>query len=317
MGKPLTTDNLVKTVKRRAMLPTEQVTFTKSDFIDIINEEMDLGITEHIMKVSEEYLVYYEDLDLVSGKKNYKIPSRAIGNKLRGALLIASDSTTYELSRVELEDLPFFQDSYYVDYDKYSFYVQNDELIFINEVPTTSSKLRMYFYIRPSYLVEDKYSAVVQSIDTNTGTIVVDKIPNTFDTSKLFDFTIKKVPNKILSYDIPVVSINSATKSIVFNASNIPDTLEVGDYLTLAGESIVPQTPVELHPLLAQRAAVACLEAIGDTDGLNVALRKLAQIEKSTLNIMENRVESASQKVNNLNSPLRSVFRNRRGRRGY
>ena len=41
----------------------------------------------------------------------------------------------------------------------------------------------MYFYMRLSALVEDKYGSTITSINTTTGEIVVDNIPSTFNNS--------------------------------------------------------------------------------------------------------------------------------------
>ena len=38
MAKPLKTDKLIRSIKRRAMIPEDQVTFDTEDFLEMINE---------------------------------------------------------------------------------------------------------------------------------------------------------------------------------------------------------------------------------------------------------------------------------------
>jgi len=298
MSKILTTDKLVTSVKRRGMLPSDQITFTKQDIIDILNEEMDIGVLPHLLSSHEEYLVNYTDQTMSAGVRGYSIPYRAIGNKLRSALLVDANGNTTDMTRVELEDVEDSQNL------TYAFYVQNNQLIILGNIPSTVQSLRMHYYLRPSELVENKYAATVTNINTATGEVAVDQIPSNFQTSALYDFTGAKTPNKLFTYDIATVAINTTSKIMTFSTDDLPAELGVGDYITINEESIAPQVPTELHPLLAQRAAVHCIEALGDMQGLQLAQRKLKEMEAATINLIENRVESAPQKINNTRGPL-------------
>jgi len=305
MAKILTTDNLVTSLKRRAMIPTDAATFTKTDLIAILNEEVDVGLVPYLLSVHEEYLVYTVDESFTAtGQQTFKIPERAIGNKLRGAAIVDSAGNLLNLTKVEIDELDIFQNEYDNFGDEYTYYVKNDSIIVTSTAGITGS-LRMYFYMTPSELVEDKFGAVIQSINTTTGEIVVDKIPSTFTNGASYDFTKNKSPNIILNYD-KVAAINTATKVITFNTTDIPSNLVVGDYITLAGESIVPHLPRELHPILAQRAAIHCLHALGD-DRVQMAEAKLVQMERNVIDLIDNRVETSTQKIANFNSPLRQT----------
>ena len=76
------------------------------------------------------------------------------------------------------------------------------------------------------------------------------------------------------------------------------------DLVTLAGETIIPQIPDELHSMLAQRVACRCLEALGDQQGLQAANLKLAEMEAKSATLINDRIESSPQKIVNRNSPL-------------
>ena len=177
MAKILTTDALVTSVKRSAMLPIDEVTFGKQGIIDILNEEVDLGLTSHLLSVHEEYLVNFIDIPVNPDSNEYEIPSRAIGNKLRGAFFLNSNLDMWKLTRVELEDVQTLDRNSTQSHYSNAFYVENDKIIVLNRTIGNAEYVRLYFYMKLSELVENKYAAVIQSIDTSTTEVIVDKNP--------------------------------------------------------------------------------------------------------------------------------------------
>jgi hypothetical protein len=98
--------------------------------------------------------------------------------------------------------------------------------------------------------------------------------------------------------------MNTTAKTITFT-TDLPDGLMVGDYVCLAGETVVPQVPVDVIPLLEQSVVCKVLESIGDVDGLKMANARLEKLEARLLTIIDNRIESPGKKVVNLNSFIR------------
>jgi hypothetical protein len=110
-------------------------------------------------------------------------------------------------------------------------------------------------------------------------------------------------PNFSLGGSLLVTRVQSGTNTIV-------DTnIGVGDVMALTEQTIIPQIPVELQPMLAQRVAMRCLEALGDTEGLQMAAAKLQEMEIKTGAIISSRVEGAPLKVANRHSFLNSFRR--------
>jgi hypothetical protein len=143
--------------------------------------------------------------------------------------------------------------------------------------------------------------------------LTLSALPATFLQNKFFDFVQNVSPNKIIHYDRRFNAINQVSKQISFIATDIPDII-VGSYITLAEETFVPNIPTELHPILAQRVAVSCLEAMGDEQNKQSAERKLAAMEKDAGTFLDNRVEGAMQKIKSRHSPLVNTL-NTLGRR--
>jgi hypothetical protein len=143
--------------------------------------------------------------------------------------------------------------------------------------------------------------------------LTLSTLPAKFLQNNFFDFVQNVSPNKIIHYDKRFNAINQVSKQISFVATDIPDVI-VGSYITLAEETFVPNIPTELHPILAQRVAVACLEALGDEQNKQSAERKLATMEKDAATFLDNRVEGAMQKIKSRHSPLVNTL-NTLGRR--
>lgn len=295
MAKPLTTSKLIDSVKQRAMLPTNDKTFSEDDFIEILNEEMDTGIVPKVIKQHEEYYTVFEDIPTESGKTRYRIPYRAIGNKLRDIAYVDSAGNISELSRISLEELSEYQSNNVSDIDEV-FYLESNEVVF-PRISAGTGTLRFYFHLRPNSLVTENKVGRITGINRTTGTITVSNFPSEFSNLPLMDFISHQSPNRIEAYDVQPVSVNVTAKEVVFNVDDIPSELKVGDYLCQQQETVIPQIPVEMHTMLAQKAAIYCLEALNDSEGLANAQRKMERMEGDIDVLINNRVEGAPKKV--------------------
>lgn len=304
----LTSDKLIKTIKRRASMPTDNATFSNDDLLEMVNEEVLMFGVPQLLSMHEEHLVTYKDVQLEQNKKKYAIPYRAVGAKLREVLIVDSSGNIMgDLSRISLEDLPDYRSSNSQNTTVY--YIENNNIVLVGDVPATLF-LRMYYYLKPNAVVEMSKVATIGSIDLNTGVISLNNFPKEFSNLPDMDFIGAKSPNKTYSFDITPTSSNSNTKTVTFNPNDIPDELSVGDYVCVKEESPVPQLPEELHPVLAQRVAIACLEAQGDNENLALAMTKLSKMENSTNDIINNRVEGSNEKIVNKNSTLKATLSN-------
>jgi len=147
----------------------------------------------------------------------------------------------------------------------------------------------------------------------NVKKLRLDNLPQKFLSNSYFDFVQNVSPNKILNYDARVNTINQLSKEISFPVSDVTEVV-VGSHINLAEQTFVPNIPTELHPILAQRVAVSCLEAMGDEQNKQSAERKLAKMEQDAGTFLDNRVEGAAQKIKSRHSPLVNTL-NTLGRR--
>lgn len=316
MAKILTTSELIETALRRAMIPSDQSTFEDEDIIDIMNEELGIHVLPMVLRAHEEYYVVPELIPLEQNKSKYKIPYRAIGNKLRDLHFSDNAGALYEMTRINSEDVSEYNNGFYrYRYNKnIPFYLEGDSVVLLSDQERDGC-LRASYYLRPNDLVLEKRGSIIQSIevDTDTTTFTLDQFPEHFATTSLFDFIQHKSPNKISGFDVSVVSTNPTLKTITFNNTDIEGfDLTTDDHIMKAEETFVAQLPTELQAILAQRTAVKMLEALGDAQGMQLAQNELERMEYNAQSLIDNRVEGAPQKITNRHSILKTTIGNNR-----
>ena len=300
----LTTEELIRSIKVRAMVPINQDTFTEDDIINFINDEMMLGLVPSILLEREEYLVGPPYIvPILPNISEYALPERSIGNKLREVNYKDQMGNDYEMTRIAVDDRYNYLMNTITTQNWKQFYVQGPTLTLFpkaGESPTGS--LVMWYYLRPNNLVKTEKVGTITSIDRTNGRITLSAVPSSFAVDHLYDFVKRKSPHNIITFDNPIVSLNISSKIITIDPALIPSSLQVGDIISSAGETNIPNVPTELHQVLAQRVACRILEGLGDSVGLQNAMAKLVEMETKTQTLIDNRVEGAPRKVVNRNN---------------
>ena len=299
MSRILTGDKLVESIRNRAMIPDDTSVYTDDNLLGIANEEIDVQLLDKLLSLHEEHLT--TNVEVPRNETGaYEIPYRAVGNKIRDITMIRGGNL-YELTQVSIGELSDYidnDDNYTNGLDK--FYVEHNQIKLVQ--PSRSyDTLRMYFHIRPNFLTKLEKAGVISSIVTSDTEVTYNftTMPSAFTAALLYDIVGYRTPNKIKSYDITPVEVNTSLKYIKFTKSDISALSEivVGDYICQAEESPVPNIPTEMHPVLAQLAAVHVLEAMGDTEGLTNAQKRLDRMQKSVMMLVDDRVELAPKKI--------------------
>lgn len=319
MAKVNTASVLIEGIKRRASIPENQATFQAEDFLAFADEELLLGIVPNIMSLHEDYFIFEINVPLEDGKTEYEIPSRAAGNKLRDLQYKPDPKTYIEMSRIGIGDrFANYNDGLLVDMKRY--YLKNNKVVVSGALSSsTGGQLCFIFYIKPSQLVLEDRIGIIQGInDLNNGQtkIVLNAMPDNFNTSIKYDVYKSESPSTILEIDMVPISINVVERSVTFNTEDIPALLKIGDHLSQAGEATIPQIPNEFHAMLEQMVACRVLEAQGDTQGLQNAMQKLESMTTAGGNLIDNRVDDSPQKIVNRHGLLRTASA-RKYNRGY
>lgn len=302
MSRILTGDKLIASVRKRTMVPDDTSIFTDQDILDVIDEEIDAEVLEKLIVLHGENLTIHKDFPK-NDDGSYAIPYRAVGNKLRDVSLLRGDSL-YELSQVSMGELPDYSyisnGSNFVD----NFYVQNNKIKLIQNTRSYDS-IRMYFHLRPNTLTKLEEAGIISAIvvDENAGTVTfsLSQVGKNFAANLDYDIIGKRSPNKIHGYDLLPISVTTGTSgNIVFNKTDIDPFLSditTGDYVTLAEQTPVPNMPTEMHPIIAQAAAINILESLSDTEALTNAQKRMMKMTSAIQTLIDDRVELAPKKI--------------------
>jgi len=123
----------------------------------------------------------------------------------------------------------------------------------------------------------------------------------------VFDIRVKAVANP--SVGVYVLKVNRSDLLIPLSTGyNFPPLIagiQTGDYVCLAGESIIPQLPPDLHNMLAEKTAARILASLGDQAGHAMANDKIKEMEYRQGTLLNDRVDGAPQKITSRHSILR------------
>lgn len=301
---PYTASYLLADIKRRGQIPeTSDGSYGIDDLLGMVSDEVQTYMTTLLMGVREEWFVRASDQQLVGNQTTYNIPQRAIGSKLR-QVLIGQDPNWLVVQRVE----PKQTYGYYYGFTPASFpnsgfgagYVFQNTTIKLLSVSYGGPTLRMLYFLRPNRVVAETACGTITAINTNTKQVTISVVPDngTFTNGTSYDF-IRSYPGfDTLAFD----QVATISGSVLTFSNSLPDGLAVGDFLALAGESPIPQLPVEMHPLLAQRVVVKVLEGSGDPK-VAFAQQMCEEQRQAALTLLTPRSEGDSRYLTNFHGP--------------
>lgn len=302
MANPYTADALLlPALKRRGMLPNTAETLADTDYYALANDEIQSYIVPLLMKAREEHLVYTQDLTLTAGQEAYQIPYRAAGSKVRDVLVSNSTTSGFtQLNRIEPERTGDFGAT-----GSPSGYRFEGSNIIIMPSPTTGGTLRLKYVMMPNRLVTITAAAQIATVNTTAKTVTLVSTPATFVTGTSFDIVRAKPGFDTLEMD-NVATLSAGTWTFT---DALDTTIVAGDYVCLAGESPIPQIPLSLHPLLAERVVMRSLEALGDPKAQTARIAA-QELEKMALTLLSPRSDGSARAVVNRYGPgFRSSWR--------
>jgi len=293
-----TITSLIASVKRRCSVPTAQSLFQNTDFAKLLSEEMQSIIVPIIMSEQEDYFIHYKDMTIDGTTKEFRIPDRAIGGKLKDVGFYNSAGDTLNLRpRLSIDDYGNRRGNFVHDLTGY--YLRDNKIVFKPAPNNTGETLRVYYYRRPSNLVQLSESGKITAIDTDTKVVTIDTVQSSWTTANTFDLIRGRGMFQSLGDDLAITAMPDSS-SLTFTET-LPTDLAVGDYVALAGKSPIAQIPYEAHHLLAQLGAIKVNEALGDMQGMQMAQSKYDVLVNAMIRSINNRVDGSPRKVTNRN----------------
>lgn len=283
-----TTADLISSIKSKALIPSNQSTYTATDLLQLADEEIHTGLLPLILATREEYLKAYKDFAV--GTSDYYVPERAIGESVSDVVRVVN-SREYPITRLEPEEAHLYQ-------DELAYFLRDNRIVF-TQTPTET--IRVHYSKRPSHLIETTSCGKVTAV--SGADITLDQVPSTFTTSLAYDVVSPSAPRTSRAMDASISAINS----LVVTFTSAPSGIAVGDYVCLAGQSPVVGIPYDLIPVLVRRVVVAVLDGLGDDEAMKRAQAKLNEAEAGVAKLLEPRVEKSLHKISNLHSVMRRI----------
>ena len=291
-----TSTGLIAQLKRRALVPTSQNLFTNSDIIAILNEELQNRIVPYVLAVREDYFLTYKEYVQDGSTTEIDIPYDAIGNKINQINLYTAttdDSFFASVPRLTVSQINDYFGGYYIEGNKIKIFPQ----------PISSGNLRIYYYRRPSEIVETTRTPIISTVNTNTSIICNINIPTNITTGAAIDIVKSSQP-----WDTVKKTTAGTVSSATILLSDTSD-IEVGYYVCNRDESPFAQIPQDTIPLLIQAVYLRMMEYMGDTNGLNAALLTYAQMESDNRNLISPRVDAQPKKISSKNRLQRYLWK--------
>jgi hypothetical protein len=274
------------------MNANNQNLFTDSDMVRIASEELQAVLIPFIESVKGEYWVKYQDVPFISGTTLYTLPQRATGIKLRDVCLTDRQGNEVLLNRINLEDM---KSSWaYAPY-QFGFYPQDNQvkLVLGNLIGSGNyASVRMRYFRRPNTLVNTDQAGQILNINTLTNEVTLTYAPTTWTTATQFDVINSMSPFDSRGDDLTITGI----AGFILTFTTLPTDLSVGDWVSEANFSPIPQIPVECHRLLEVLTAARILQYSGDPS-FQVFQAEAEQAKRDLIQVISPRVDGSPQKI--------------------
>lgn len=304
----MTADRLLTGVKRRVSIPASQVLMTDSDILQLADDVTKAYIVPIFLSVRQDFFVTSSLTQLVDAQASYDIPYRAVARGLRDLKVVDASGTTRDVALVAIEDEHRFSQTTTI----HSFYFKGDKVVLIPapNSPASGDSVEFWWEQPPANLCKTSDAALITGI--SGGTITVSSVPSTMTAGVDVDFVKSTSGNATLAYDIDISSVTATT--VVVSSSDVPSTLAVGDYISLAETTPYIQLPNEAFTLLESLTGKRVAMSIGDYDAADRLDKDIDKEDKNLKLLCEPRIQGEPTIIINRSGLLRGRrFMARRG----
>ena len=275
-----TTTDLLEGIRRTAHIPVSNETFLPPALLAIADTCMRTVVTPAIAGTRENYWVTYKDYQIENGDEinRISIPSLTIGEGIITAKLL-QDQFFLDLDRIEIAELTSTQFS---PRPLYGYYMEDNVMVLLPNGGINGT-VRVWYQRIPSKLVPTSECAQVDSVAGDDVTVV--SLPNTFTTETELDICSAAPGFNVLKKDSDPTAINN----LILTFDDVPQTVKVGDWVCLSGQSCVVQAPLEWIEVLVQACAVKIYEIQGYLQKMKAAQADLDRMIKMAVNVVSPR----------------------------
>lgn len=290
--------DLLTSIRNLAMIPRTGATASAdADLLRHATEGIRSYLLSEILLLREDYYRFRRRDALVSGQAEYRIPPRAIFDKLSNLWVISSDSQGTE-NRIAIDPISN------ADIDEYNvpesvatprgFVVDGTHIRLIpDRSPSYSGQLEWNFFMRPGAIVLATEARQVTAVATPSVTLA-SAVPSSWTEANTFDIHSKHSGSdyKAVERAASVVSGTTITFTSAIDGSVFGEkAVAVGDWVCLEGETALPGVPPEWFSIVARAAAMAHAEATENRRKFDMHSAILQGFIGRATKAMESRIE--------------------------
>jgi len=295
---------LIEDVKRQASIPTSQNTYGEQEFAEAFDHCQKRHIVPMMLKTREEFFVTKRDYDWSEleaqddGYLKLEIPERVIGGRIRGMHVIqeSTGKVLYNLKKNVLDSDDRANNLYLSQalQNPSEYYLEGNNIYIPDTHAAGGTKLRFRYFRRPNKIVHLERAGRVIAINTMTGSLTLDNFPEDFAVGVKVDIISHIEPFKSVvdSFAILGVGANSVLVTPALAAE-----VQLGDYVNYEFETVIPQIPVDLFPILTDYAASQIIKSLKDVVGYQLAASEFASMTDELFEMIEDRDNSSPQKI--------------------
>lgn len=289
-----TTTEFLEAVKDRAAVP-DATNLTDAKLLGWADAETRSRVVPFILAKRENYLVEDYTVTLSNGTATYRVPERVVGAKPKDLFVVESGGRKRSLGWYDTSEVDRFDPNVTGQPTHFSIF---GNVVTVYPTPNTSDEtLHILHYRRPNALVATSAVGTITDINTGTRVVTCSNVPTSFTTALTYDFVKAKPGHEWLAIDQAISArVTGASGTVTFSAA-LPTGLAVGDYVCIAGETPVPNLPLEVMPLLEERVAFRYLQSKGDLDMMKVMAGSISDLEARLFPALSPRVDDEEQKL--------------------
>lgn len=307
-----TTTQLLAHIRRVASLPTSSTMtgYTDADLLVHADSALQGRVAPLVANARDEHAISTADVSVASGQVTVRFPPRVASGRLRDITMATPDGTGFvSVPRLEPEDAAQYSLGVPTSPQSVAVVVQAG---FLRIVPAPTSSMTLRFsYVRapPSLAAVSTCTAVtgltvaaVQLTASHAGTLAAGN----------WDFVL--VSNGDSLGDSVATIVTGVGSTTFLNSQLSPMFSQVqaeatryvteGLYLCPANTTCIVPLPDAVSPLLAYRAAVNAMQAVGDMEGAARTEGIADRMEQQLVPLLSERIEGEPQVV-------RPTFQNR------
>ena len=301
-------DALAAKVNLKCLNPISQNTYGLSDIVSMMDDDLSLVVVPLLKKVQQDYLVYNVDMTITAGTTSYTIPTRAVGNALRDVVLVDSAGNEVALNNLMREYIkvktPF---NFVPSIFSFGMYMTANEVNLYNTLiqTYTAYKLRFITERRPNGLTLSTNCGQITGISGSV--LTLSYVDPAWTTTSTFDIINQLPPFQSRGDDLAISLISGQQVTV----TNLPTSVQKGDWFCPAMLSCIPQIPYEFFPLLTELAVATIAEGSDMAQLLAAAKAKIESYSENSMTLARPRVTGSPKLI--INRDNTNTF----GGRGY